>query len=320
MTIRRLSAPLSLLLLAASACGTQSAPGAAATAADSGGMQATSSSSGGGGGSGSAAGSDASSSTSAAASGSDASGETADVGSGATADAGSGGSGLATVPTDASGSSAGGEAGASATDGGGSSGPPDSGPAGDGGVPSPIMNFFVSSDTSTTGNLGGLQGADARCQRLAAAVGHGDKTWHAYLSADSPATNARDRIGSGPYYNSLGALVAADINALHARTGDPAVFIDEHGGRINGQWTGSPAPLQHDILTGSTTAGMLNAGMTCTNWTAATGASFVGHADGLGPAMSMAAMYTPWNSSHAAECANTAPLGGAGRIYCFVAN
>ena len=139
-------------------------------------------------------------------------------------------------------------------------------------------------------------------------------------SADSPATNARDRIGSGPYYNSLGALVAADINALHARTGDPAVFIDEHGGRINGQWTGSPAPLQHDILTGSTTAGMLNVGMTCTSWTAATGASFVGHADGLGPGMSMAAMYTPWNSSHAAEGANTAPLGGAGRIYCFVAN
>jgi hypothetical protein len=313
MTTRRLSAPFSIVLVAAAGCGTQSAPGATVTPADSGGVQATAGSSGAGGDSGSAAASGAPSSNDAGVTGAlDASSELG-------AEAGSGESGLATAPTDGSGSSGGEETGGGSTEGG-SSGPADSGPAGDGGVPSPAMNFFVSSDTSMTGNLGGLQGADARCQRLATAVGHGDKTWHAYLSADSPVTNARDRIGSGPYYNSLGALVAADITALHARTGDPAVFIDEHGGRINGQWTGSPAPLQHDILTGSTTAGMLNAGMTCTSWTAATGASFVGHADGLGPGMSMAAMYTPWNSSHAAECANTAPLGGAGRIYCFVAN
>jgi hypothetical protein len=182
------------------------------------------------------------------------------------------------------------------------------------------MNLFVSSDTSTTGNLGGLTGADARCQRLATAVGQGGKTWHAYLSADNPVTNARDRIGSGPYYNSLGALVASDIAALHLRNGDPAVFVDEHGNRINGQWAGSPAPLQHDILTGATRDGMLNVGLTCGSWTATTGSSFVGHADGLGPGMSMAAMYLPWNASHMAQCANTAPLGGAGRIYCFVGN
>jgi hypothetical protein len=197
---------------------------------------------------------------------------------------------------------------------------PDGGIGGDGGVPSPLMNLFVSSDTSTTGNLDGLTGADARCQRLAAAVGQGGKTWHAYLSADNPVTNARDRIGSGPYYNSLGALVASDIAALHMRSGDPAVFVDEHGNRINGQWAGSPAPLQHDILTGATRDGMLNVGLTCGSWTATTGSSFVGHADGLGPGMSMAAMYLPWNASHMAQCANTAPLGGAGRIYCFVGN
>ena len=49
-----------------------------------------------------------------------------------------------------------------------------------------MMNFFVTSDTSTTANLGGLTAADARCQRLAAAVGHGSKTWRAYLSVASP--------------------------------------------------------------------------------------------------------------------------------------
>ena len=115
-----------------------------------------------------------------------------------------------------------------------------------------MMNFFVTSDTSATANLGGLTGADARCQRLAAAVGHGSKTWRAYLSVATPATNARDRIGDGPYYNSQGMMLAATKDALHARSGDPMLFIDELGRRINGQWQGSPTPNQHDILTGST--------------------------------------------------------------------
>jgi hypothetical protein len=207
-----------------------------------------------------------------------------------------------------------------------SGGPGDSGSSGEGGIagdgaaPSPLMTFFVSSDTSATGNLGGLAGADARCQRLAAAVGQGTKTWRAYLSADNPVTNARDRIGNGSYYNSLGALVASDNAALHLRNGDPAVFVDEHGNRINGQWAGSPAPLQHDILTGATRDGMLNIGLTCGSWASTTGSSFVGHTDGLGPGMSTAAMYLPWNASHTGQCANTAPGGGAGRIYCFVGN
>jgi hypothetical protein len=113
-------------------------------------------------------------------------------------------------------------------------------------------------------------------------------------------------------------MVATDKAALHARTGDPAVFIDEHANRINGQWAGSPAPLEHDILTGALRDGTLNAGMTCGNWTATTGSSFVGHTDGLGPNMSMAAMFIGWNSSHAGQCSDTAPGGGAGRIYCFV--
>lgn len=64
------------------------------------------------------------------------------------------------------------------------------------------MSFFVTSVGNGDGaNLGGLAGADAHCQALAAAVGAGDKTWHAYLSTQAangqPAVNARDRIGSG---------------------------------------------------------------------------------------------------------------------------
>lgn len=184
---------------------------------------------------------------------------------------------------------------------------------------SPMMNFFVTSDTSANGNLGGLAGADARCQTLAAAVGHGAKTWRAYLCAASPATNARDRIGPGPYYNSAGMMLAADKDALHARSGDAALFIDERGARINGQWSGSPSPNQHDILTGCTATGMLMAGNTCMDWTSsASGSSQVGHSDGLGPSMNSAAPYNQWAGSHTGQCNNTQPGGGAGKIYCFV--
>jgi hypothetical protein len=189
-----------------------------------------------------------------------------------------------------------------------------------GGTASSMMNFFVSSDTSATANLGGLAGADARCQRLAAAVGQGAKTWRAYLSTASPATNARDRIGPGPYFNSQGMMLAADKDALHARSGDPALFIDEHGNRINGQWSGSPTPNQHDILTGSTAAGMIMTGNTCGDWTATTGSSQVGHSDGLGPSMNSAPPYNQWAGAHTGMCGDTAPGGGAGRIYCFVGN
>src|SRR5690242_21690823 len=70
--------------------------------------------------------------------------------------------------------------------------------------PSPMMNFFVTSEPiGDGGNLGGLAGADAHCQMLAMAVGAGNRTWHAYLSTQArpgqPAGHERDRIGNGPW-------------------------------------------------------------------------------------------------------------------------
>jgi hypothetical protein len=190
----------------------------------------------------------------------------------------------------------------------------------------PSLSFFVSSATSTTGNLGGLAGADATCQRLAAAVGQGARSWRAYLSVERDASNnnqpthARDRIGTGPWYNASLALVANNVSELHSRTGDALLFVDERGQRINGQWTGSPGPNEHDILTGSNADGTLAAGLTCADWTSAGAdvAGQVGHSDGMGPGQSTAGTLSSWNSAHANQnCANTAPRGGAGRIYCF---
>ena len=188
------------------------------------------------------------------------------------------------------------------------------------------MSFFVTSATSVTGNLGGLAGADATCQRLASAVGQGGRTWRAYLSVERDAANnnqpthARNRIGSGPWYNASLLLVANNLTELHARTGDAAVFVDERGQRINGQWTGSPGPVQHDILTGSNADGMLASGLTCTDWTSDSSAvsAQVGHSDGMGQNQSTAGTLSSWNSAHVNEnCANTVPRGGAGRFYCF---
>lgn len=189
--------------------------------------------------------------------------------------------------------------------------------------------FFVTSATSTTGNLGGLSGADARCQSLASAVGLGGKTWHAYLSVERDAangnrpTNARDRIGEGPWTNVNGVIVAQSIAELHARPGDFTVFIDERGERINGQWPGSPAPVQHDILTGSNQDGTLMPGSTCGDWTSdsASLVAQIGHSDGLGPNGGTTGTLSSWNSAHANQnCSNTAPRGGAGRVYCFAVN
>jgi hypothetical protein len=188
------------------------------------------------------------------------------------------------------------------------------------------MSFFVTSATSTTGNLGGLAGADATCQRLASAVGQGSRTWRAYLSVErDPAngnqpTHARDRIGTGPWLNANRSVVANTVAELHARTGDASVFLDERGQRINGQWTGSPTPNEHDILTGSNADGTVAAGLTCADWTSAAAnvTARVGHSDGFGPNQSTAGTFSSWNSAHANQsCANTAPGGGAGRFYCF---
>lgn len=186
------------------------------------------------------------------------------------------------------------------------------------------LSFFVSSTGSPTGDLGGLAGADKRCQDLAEAVGAGGKTWHAYLSVekgpDDQPVHARDRIGEGPWYNAALVMVAADLDELHTRDGDAAIFLDENGEMVPGQWEGSPDPNQHDILTGTNKDGTVAAGKTCADWTSGDAALFaqVGHSDGLGPNMSDAEQYRSWNSVHeSGGCNDTTPKGGAGRVYCF---
>src|SRR5258706_7152239 len=195
-------------------------------------------------------------------------------------------------------------------------------------APPPSMGFFVTSAKTKTANLGGLAGADKICQNLATAVGQGEKTWRAYLSAErDPAnnngpTNARDRIGAGPWYNANGVMVGNDLADLHARRGNPILLVDDRGQMVPGNWPNSPKPTAHDVLTGSTAEGPVMAGKTCNSWPTESPdmQAQIGHLDGIGLVGNTAGASASWNSAHENQsCADTAPRGGAGRFYCFAA-
>ena len=185
------------------------------------------------------------------------------------------------------------------------------------------MTFFLTSVGSSNGaDLGGLAGADAHCQSLAAAVGAGSKTWRAYLSTTGAGgVNARDRIGSGPWQNIEGAVVARDVDQLHFENNlTKETVLNENGGMTNGR---GDTPNQHDILTGSYLDGTAAPDSdACSNWTSSadgTGSALVGHFDRNGGG----ANPNSWNSAHASRgCsqANLVATGGNGYFYCFASN
>lgn len=186
------------------------------------------------------------------------------------------------------------------------------------------MSFFITSVGSGDGaNLGGLAGADAHCQQLAAAAGSRGKTWHAYLSAhasgNSPAVDARDRIGFGPWYNANGVEVATNINNLHSPNNNlnKQTALTENGTTVNGR---GDTPNQHDILTGSTLDGREvedGSNHTCSNWTSnGSGTANVGHFDRTGGGQNP----TSWNAAHGSRGCSQPDLvatGGNGYFYCF---
>lgn len=225
-------------------------------------------------------------------------------------------------------------------------------PAGGGGQRGPAqpqpMSFFVTSVGKGDGaNYGGLAGADAYCQSLAAAAGRGMATWRAYLSTQGPgAVNARDRIGAGPWYNARGQQIAANVAELHGDTLEQArlgnrinkiTALNEKGAMVNGV---GDMPNQHDVLTGSQPDGRAftdAADRTCSNYTSnanveapprgaggapaaapAPGPSvMLGHHDRLGGGNAS------WNSVHGSRgCSqpNLVATGGAGLLYCFATN
>ncbi len=188
------------------------------------------------------------------------------------------------------------------------------------------MGFFVTSKAIGNGaDLGGLEGADAHCARLADAAGAGNRTWRAYLSTQSTdgktrGISARDRIGIGPWYNARGELIASDLDQLHI---SPNILkrtaLDENGNPIKGR---GERPNEHDILTGTKDDGTAyfpweEGDHTCSNWTSSAdgqGSARVGHHDRHGGGN------LSWNSAHHSRgCSqeNLRGTGGNGYLYCF---
>jgi hypothetical protein len=188
------------------------------------------------------------------------------------------------------------------------------------------MSFFVTSAGPGKGaDLGGLAGADQTCQTLAQAAGAGGKTWRAYLSTQGAgAVNARDRIGSGPWTNAKGVVIAKDVAELHAKNNlTKETALTEKGEPVKGR---GDTPNMHDILTGSQPDGTAFAAgedRTCGNWTkSGQGSAMVGHSDRQGLRDDDASK--SWNSSHPSRgpdggCSQNdlRSTGGNGLFYCF---
>lgn len=188
----------------------------------------------------------------------------------------------------------------------------------------PPMSFFIASAGSGNGaDLGGIAGADRRCQELAAAAGSQGMAWHAYLSAAAengqPAQNARDRIGAGPWFNTKGVRVAENVADLHSDNAKLSKenSLTEKGAMVNGR---GDTPNTHDIMTGSNLDGTLFAAAgvdNCSNYRGSgAGAVRLGHHDRQGGGENP----TSWNSAHNSRgCSqdNLRASGGAGLFYCF---
>lgn len=194
------------------------------------------------------------------------------------------------------------------------------------------ISFFVTSVAGGDGaNYGGLEGADAHCQKLGAVAGARNKTWRAYLSTSGKidfknpknnvaAIHARDRIGNGPWYNAKGVLIARDIEHLHSNNDiNKETALSEKGNLVNGR---GDKPNQHDILTGSRSDGTAFSPFTdttCKGWTSNDkGSAVVGHHDKTG--LNNDSWSKSWNFSHQSKgCSqkNLQATGGAGLLYCF---
>ena len=208
-------------------------------------------------------------------------------------------------------------------------GPPADGPqTPDDTPPSPSFSFFISSTGGPSGgdfrrspnDADGLAGADAFClaKATAAVPASASRQWRAYLSTTT--VNAKDRIGAGPWFNRNGVMIASSVAALldpKTNLVNKANGLDEKGATVPGR---GDNPNQHDILTGSTAAGVASPD-TCNNWTSSAnaGGATVGHFDRDGGGDDP----TSWSSAHETNGCTAAGFvgtGGRGSIYCFAAD
>ena len=144
-----------------------------------------------------------------------------------------------------------------------------------------------------------------------------------FVACGCAAVNARDRIGTGPWYNVKGQLIASNVDELHGTNNlTKQTALTEKGDIVSGR--GDPVN-PHDIVTGSSPDGRAIADgkdNTCGNWTkSGDGSAIVGHHDRIG--LNESPPMKSWNSSHPTQGCSLDALkktGGGGLLFCFAQN
>lgn len=159
------------------------------------------------------------------------------------------------------------------------------------------QRVFLSS-TGSTANLGGVTGANAKCQALADAAKLGG-TWAAWLSTsstDDPSSRFSHSVG--PYRLLDGTILAGDWNELVSGTLRAPIQIEENGHTI---------ALPVEVWTGTSSNG--NAfGLGCDGFTNGTSTSL---SDATTVGVTDQKNYK-WTDVYLQSCNRTEP-----RLYCF---
>jgi len=188
------------------------------------------------------------------------------------------------------------------------------------------------------GNLGGIEGADAICQRAAeySTVCAQNKIWHAFLSTST--LDAIDRVGNGPWYDRLGRKIADTTDDLlneRPLNIDDAIATDwpNEFGVPNHNPDNQGDVDNHEVLTGSGEDGRLysqqgtgnygspdgcndfewtEAHATCNDWTSSEeeGCPRVGHSWYTGQGGSGRHWISVWNEGGCARGVNLIQMGG----------
>jgi hypothetical protein len=185
--------------------------------------------------------------------------------------------------------------------------PPDASPATQPDLTTPLPKRVFVTSTLYDANLGGLAGADAKCQERAAASGLGGiyKAWLSDANGNTPAL--RLTRSSGPYVLVTGVLLADNWNALTTRTLQHTIDTTELGVAAGAATTSACGATS--VWTDSFEDGTLFSGTeTCLDWTDATG---------------VASSWGDWTSQvhWSSNCngGNTAAIGcgSLNALYCF---
>ncbi|MFH0714034.1 MAG: DUF1554 domain-containing protein [Candidatus Micrarchaeota archaeon] len=125
--------------------------------------------------------------------------------------------------------------------------------------------MFITSQLFT-GNLGGISGADTKCQQAAAASGRNIIEYKALLSTST--MNAKDRLPDGVFKNSKGEVIATSKADLLDGTITNLIQWDEYGNQVSASY----------VWSGSYSSGMYWT-PNCGDWTSVSGSGKVGYSN-----------------------------------------